>query len=57
MDKKEGFGTLYLTNGEKFAGNFEEDEAKGFGNFYKINGEVISGYWENNLFVRKAQQK
>eukprot|EP01015_Nassula_variabilis_P029214 TRINITY_DN6237_c0_g1_i5.p1 TRINITY_DN6237_c0_g1~~TRINITY_DN6237_c0_g1_i5.p1 ORF type:complete len:221 (-),score=45.43 TRINITY_DN6237_c0_g1_i5:38-700(-) len=31
---KHGFGTLYLTNGEKFKGQFQFDKANGIGTFY-----------------------
>ena len=53
MDKKNSFGILYLTNGEKFAGNFKEDQAYGYGTYHRSDNEMISGYWENNIFIRE----
>ena len=38
---KEGFGTLYLTNGEKFVGLFKSDMLNGNGSYHKNNREVI----------------
>lgn len=38
MDKKDGFGILYLSNGERYAGNFSNDLVSGYGTFYKIDG-------------------
>jgi len=34
MDHKEGFGTLYMTNGDRFSGSFKSDAIEGFGTFY-----------------------
>lgn len=34
MDKKDGFGILYLTNGEKYSGTFVNDTVNGYGLFY-----------------------
>jgi hypothetical protein len=50
-DCKQGFGTLYLINGEKFVGSFLKDEIHGSGEFYKLNGEVVKGAWQNNKLV------
>lgn len=33
-DKKEGFGTLYMMNGDKFSGCFKNDTIEGFGTFF-----------------------
>lgn len=52
MDKREGFGLLYLTNGEKFAGNFAGDKISGYGAYYQKSGTVVNGYWENDRFVK-----
>ncbi|EGR30240.1 protein kinase domain protein [Ichthyophthirius multifiliis] len=53
FDKKQGFGTIFLANGEKYIGNFKQDKIHGYGMFYDINGQCISGYWENNLLLKK----
>ena len=34
MDRKEGFGTMYMTNGDKFSGCFKNDAIEGFGTFF-----------------------
>lgn len=44
-------GTLYLTSGEKFIGNFVDSKVTGDGTFYKIDGNVIVGQWQNNKFL------
>jgi hypothetical protein len=49
MDKKNGFGTLYMCNGEKFSGCFNKDMIEGYGTFTKINGEKVSGIWNQNI--------
>lgn len=42
-NKKHGFGILVYRNGDKFFGNFRNDEIEGVGKYYKSNGEIISG--------------
>jgi hypothetical protein len=37
MDRKSGRGKLFLTNGESFNGNFDEDYLTGSGVFYRGN--------------------
>jgi hypothetical protein len=54
LDKKDGFGTLLLSNGEKFVGNFANDTVHGFGVFHTQDGREVQGYWEENEFVREA---
>jgi len=34
-------------NGDKFFGNFRNDEIEGVGKYYKSDGEIISGKWSN----------
>ena len=36
-DNKEGFGTLYISNGEKFSGIFRQDYISGKGTYYKLD--------------------
>lgn len=43
-----GYGTLQLSNGDKFSGYFENNKANGSGNYTFSNGELIVGVWENN---------
>jgi hypothetical protein len=48
---KSGHGTLFLSNGEYYEGEFMEDAANGEGRFVRMNGEVVAGRWLNNVFV------
>lgn len=50
-DNREGYGLLYLSNGEKYIGEFKEDMAWGEGNFYAKSGNVVNGKWEQNIFM------
>ena len=50
MDRKEGFGTMYMTNGDKFSGCFKNDAIEGFGTFFIAKEEkYINGIWANNV--------
>lgn len=40
-----GLGTLILSNGEKFLGQFCGNKVHGEGTFYRSNGELEVGYW------------
>ncbi|EAR97851.1 kinase domain protein (macronuclear) [Tetrahymena thermophila SB210] len=53
-DQKDGLGTLYLKNGEKFVGNFHKDAVNGNGAFYLIDGTIILGVWDNNNLVQET---
>lgn len=46
---KHGFGTLYLSNGEKFKGAYKLGKAHGIGTFYKQCGNEITGEWYNDV--------
>lgn len=45
MDAKQGFGSIKLTSGEIFQGEFEKDVIDGKGKFYSSEGKVITGIW------------
>jgi hypothetical protein len=50
---KQGFGTLTLTNGETFTGQFESDNVHGRGSYVTEGGKkLIPGVWENNILKR-----
>ena len=51
MDAKQGFGTIKLTNGEIFEGEFDKDVIEGRGKFYALNGKIINGVWKENKLV------
>ena len=55
MDKKNGFGILYLTNGEKYSGTFVNDTVDGYGLFYQLEGQPVSGQWEDGIFLREMK--
>ena len=49
-DNKEGFGILYLTNGDRFEGQFKEDTVHGSGTYIFVNNETLYGeWWDNRL--------
>ncbi|EGR33677.1 protein kinase domain protein [Ichthyophthirius multifiliis] len=50
-DNKEGFGTLFLSNGEKFCGLFQRDNANGTGSFFCKDGNIINGKWDQNKLM------
>ncbi|CAD8064056.1 unnamed protein product [Paramecium sonneborni] len=48
QDNKEGQGILYLSNGDRFEGNFLQDLLNGPGKYIKKNGQIISAKWWRN---------
>ncbi|KRX01908.1 hypothetical protein PPERSA_05747 [Pseudocohnilembus persalinus] len=50
-DFKEGFGVLYLKNGEKFAGHFCDDVIQGNGKYYSLDGTIYKGVWFQNKLI------
>ena len=54
-DFKEGYGTLFLANGEKYIGEFSQDMVNGLGSFLRLNGETIYGRWDDNQLVEIKQ--
>lgn len=52
MDKKNGFGTLYMVNGDKFSGCFVNDVIEGYGTFTSYKGERVSGIWTQNILKK-----
>lgn len=43
---------LYFINGDKFIGNFAEDQPTGHGTYYdNINEIIIMGLWKNGELV------
>jgi hypothetical protein len=50
MDRKEGFGTLFMSNTDKFSGCFKDDCIEGFGSFYlSSKAKIINGVWCQNV--------
>ena len=51
-DSKEGVGTLFLSNGDRFTGTFVNDSVHGRGTYFKSNGPIISGEWMYNKLIK-----
>ncbi|CAD8073265.1 unnamed protein product [Paramecium sonneborni] len=51
-DNKNGSGTLYFFNGDRFEGHFQDDQVQGQGRFISIGGQVIQGIWNFNHLVQ-----
>ena len=49
---KQGEGTLYMTNGEYFRGEFKNDMPNGKGVFRNENNQLIKGVWRDGVFDR-----
>lgn len=52
MDKKDGFGKLYMKNGDKFCGSFINDVIEGYGTFTSKVGKIVSGLWSDNILKK-----
>ena len=50
---KEGEGILYISNGEKFVGEFHNDVISGKGAFTTLTGDRIHGEWKDNLLSKR----
>lgn len=48
---KNGWGQLYLTNGEMFEGYFQNDFIHGEGCYKTLDGSKVKGTWDTNLMV------
>lgn len=46
--ERQGFGTIYYTSGERFAGCMRNGQINGYGCFYNNYNEMTSGIWVNN---------
>ncbi|KAL4466540.1 hypothetical protein ABPG72_010591 [Tetrahymena utriculariae] len=51
-DNKEGIGTIYLSNGDRFTGNFNNDFVHGQGTYFRENKNPVSGIWDCNHLVQ-----
>lgn len=50
-DKKQKIGFWYLTNGDVFFGEFNDDRANGYGTYSMSNGSSIAAIWKDNRFI------
>lgn len=46
--KRNGEGTNYFANGERYEGMWKENKRQGYGTNYYKNGTVFSGNWDND---------
>lgn len=51
--KKEGFGTLFIANGDIFVGTFARDVVHGRGSYTLKNGQKYIGLWMENILIQK----
>lgn len=47
-NEKQGFGTIYFFNGERFSGCMKNGEVSGYGCFYDSLNQMTSGIWACN---------
>jgi hypothetical protein len=47
-DHKNGKGTMYFSNGDRYDGHWENNEMSGFGRMVYSNGDVYVGHWAND---------
>ena len=51
-DQKHGFGTLYLSNSERFQGTFQCDLIHGPGTYFTLQpNNLVNGIWYNNVLM------
>ena len=50
-DNREGFGVLYLSNGDRFEGEFKDDMVHGKGTYIFADRGKINGEWSKNKLV------
>ena len=50
--KRNGLGSIFLTNGEKFIGKFKDNIIEGEGTFYCKSGKTIVARWNDNILVK-----
>mgnify|MGYP000983889521 CR=1 FL=1 len=51
--RKNGTGSIILTNGCRFDGNFSNDVVRGQGSYTRADGSVIVGCWKNNKLLKQ----
>lgn len=44
-----GFGVLFLTNGEKYEGEFNDGMIDGEGVFYSQDNDILRGVWSDGI--------
>ncbi len=48
--RKHGQGTFYYSDGDKYVGQYEDDEKSGYGVYYFMDtGERYEGEWANDM--------
>ena len=51
LGKWNGFGTIYLANGERFVGKFRYGKVHGTGTYYQLGDKNITGEWKEDKLV------
>jgi len=46
---RNGSGKIYLLNGDRYEGDWKNNERNGYGIFFWNNGNVFKGEWRNDL--------
>lgn len=49
--KRFGPGVIYMSNGEKFEGNFINDLAEGRGKYSTLDWKDVEGIWRNGCLI------
>mmetsp|Transcript_36758 Transcript_36758/g.32975 ORF Transcript_36758/g.32975 Transcript_36758/m.32975 type:complete len:254 (+) Transcript_36758:1225-1986(+) len=50
--QRDGLGSYYMVNGDRFVGKFKGNNVHGTGTYYKKDGRNVAGEWNNNKFVK-----
>ena len=53
-DINKGKGSLFLNNGDKYEGEFNNDKFNGFGTYFWKDGTKYNGYWKNGVMSGKG---
>ena len=54
---KHGMGLILYQNGDKYEGNFSNDEIDGEGEYNSVSGSEVKGKWKNGTILEKFDQQ
>lgn len=46
---KNGYGEFYWISGNRYKGNYVNDQREGYGEMYWIDGSIYKGYWKQGI--------
>jgi len=46
-----GKGTMFFGNGDRYVGEFKNDQYNGEGTYYYSNGSKLEGIWKNGVYL------